>query len=444
MTAVIVVGAGVAGLAAARALVRAGVETSVVDARDRIGGRILTERVPVLSLPVELGAEFIHGRPRELEMIAREASLLPVEIAGQWWRAQHGHVATADDTWEQVENVLTAMDCDRDPDRSVADYLHAHAGRPSMAHVREAALRFVSGFHAADPARMSERALARAGSAATGNDRSARFLDGYAEVPRWLARDLGGRLRLDTVVHRIVWQRGHVVVHVHPRAPNGTGVEELHADAVVITVPLGVLHAPPGTEGAIVFDPPPEQALRGAAGLAMGSAVRAVFAFRERFWETGALSLPEDADAAALAFLQLPGAEVPVWWTSFPVRSAMLVAWAGGPGAASLARETPERVFAHALRGLARGLGMEYDHLRSLVVGRWMHDWEHDPYARGAYSYALVGGADAAKRLAEPVDDTVFFAGEATASEGRTGTVDGAIASGERAARRVQRALARA
>ncbi|HET7583842.1 MAG TPA: NAD(P)/FAD-dependent oxidoreductase [Gemmatimonadaceae bacterium] len=441
MTAVIVVGAGVAGLAAARALVRAGVDVAVLEARDRIGGRILTQRVPMLPLPVELGAEFVHGRPAELETLAREASLVPVEITGAWWSARHGRMETSGDTWAHVEELLAGMDPEREPDRSLDEYLAAHASDASMAVAREAARRFVSGFHAADPARVSERALARMGSAATGGDRSARLLDGYAEVPAWLARDLAGRLRLDTVVHRIEWQRGRVGVHVHARGAARRGVEELHADAAIITVPLGVLHAGDGEEGAIAFDPPPVSALRAARGLAMGSAVRIVFALRERFWETRPLAWPADADPAMLAFLQCADADVPVWWTTFPVRAAMLVGWVGGPAAAAMAGEPLERVAARALRGLARAVGMSYDQLRTMVMGRWMHDWEHDPFTRGAYSYPVVGGADAAAQLAEPVEETLFFAGEATARAGRNGTVDGAIASGERAAAQVRAVL---
>jgi monoamine oxidase len=75
------------------------------------------------------------------------------------------------------------------------------------------------------------------------------------------------------------------------------------------------------------------------------------------------------------------------------------------------------------------------------VTHVWMHDWMNDPFARGAYSYQLVAGANAARDLARPIDGTLFFAGEATDTSGSTGTVHGALASGARAARQVLRAL---
>jgi monoamine oxidase len=79
--------------------------------------------------------------------------------------------------------------------------------------------------------------------------------------------------------------------------------------------------------------------------------------------------------------------------------------------------------------------------MRSQVEETWMHDWVHDPFARGAYSYSMVGGAEAPRALARPLAGTLFFAGEATDTEGATGTVHGAIASGRRAARQAIKAI---
>ena len=77
-----------------------------------------------------------------------------------------------------------------------------------------------------------------------------------------------------------------------------------------------------------------------------------------------------------------------------------------------------------------------------MVVASWTHNWMNDPYSRGAYSYTVVGGSGAPAKLARPVRGTLFFAGEASDSEGRTATVHGAIASGRRAAKQALRALA--
>ena len=93
------------------------------------------------------------------------------------------------------------------------------------------------------------------------------------------------------------------------------------------------------------------------------------------------------------------------------------------------------------MTSLARQLRVSRQRLRSLVEGFWSHDWEHDPFARGAYSYVAVDGSNATRALARPLRGTLFFAGEAVDTEGGTGTVDGAISSGRRAAKQVLRVL---
>jgi monoamine oxidase len=119
----------------------------------------------------------------------------------------------------------------------------------------------------------------------------------------------------------------------------------------------------------------------------------------------------------------------------------LAVAWCGGPRAAAIARRGPGAVQSTALAELAAALGLPRRAVTSRLAATWMHDWEQDRYARGAYSYARVGGAGAARSLSRPVDGTLFFAGEATDTTGHTGTVEGALTSGLRAARQIRRAL---
>jgi len=91
----------------------------------------------------------------------------------------------------------------------------------------------------------------------------------------------------------------------------------------------------------------------------------------------------------------------------------------------------------HALDALADVLGVPRSRIAEALVGSHTHNWHADPFARGAYSYVTVNGMDAVRVLAAPVEDTLFFAGEATNSDGHTGTVHGAIATGLRAAREI-------
>lgn len=143
-----------------------------------------------------------------------------------------------------------------------------------------------------------------------------------------------------------------------------------------------------------------------------------------------------------LSFMHASGVPVPVWWTSYPIRSGLVIGWAGGPAAISL--DTNVRKLAdRAVAALADAVGFTKRRVSRHLVRTFTHNWTRDPYSQGAYSYAVVGGSDVGKRLSRPVHRTLFFAGEAANHEGRTGTVHGAIASGYYAAEQVLRALAR-
>ena len=139
-----------------------------------------------------------------------------------------------------------------------------------------------------------------------------------------------------------------------------------------------------------------------------------------------------------MSFLSTGDADFPVWWTAYPMPIPILTAWAGGPTAARLAHYTADELTGRALDSLCRQTGLARELADDLLIDTWYHDWQHDPLARGAYSYGVVGGTDAADVLGRPVDDTLFFAGEATDPDGRNGTVHGAIASGYRAAAAVR------
>jgi monoamine oxidase len=117
------------------------------------------------------------------------------------------------------------------------------------------------------------------------------------------------------------------------------------------------------------------------------------------------------------------------------------VGWAGGPAAIALGA-APRELKERAVRSLADTFGIDRRTVERHLVATFYHDWSRDPFSRGAYSYVLVGGTDAAEMLSRPARGTLFFAGEATDPEGRTGTVHGAIATGQRAAAQVARALA--
>ena len=439
---VVVVGAGVAGLAAARRLTERGVRVAVLESRDRIGGRIATIRDERTPLPIELGAEFIHGSADEVVEIVREARLVVCDTQGERWRASGRRLTPIDehDFWKEIGRVMKRLDAERSPDRSFQEFLDTRPGGASLAAQRVLAREFVAGFHAADLSLISERALADGGAPEDpSEERMGRVLDGYDRVPATLASALGD-VRLAHRVHEIAWEPGAVELRFTSADASGGAIAgSISALAAVISVPLGVLHQTDGPS-AIRFTPDVTDSRRAASQLAMGTVVRIPMLFREPFWEAKSLERRTGGRSlSGMSFLHSSDDDIPVWWTAAPVRATTLVGWAGGTRAARLIGLSVTEIEDRALAALARQFGMQRRRVESLAEHCWHHDWVTDPHALGAYSYALVGGSTAAKRLARPVNDTIFFAGEAADEAGRNGTVHGAIGTGYRAAAAVAR-----
>ena len=426
---VVIVGAGAAGLAAGRALREAGVPFVILEARARIGGRIFTEHPRGLVVPVELGAEFTHGEAEEVFELAEEHGLKLEDIAGRRFSAGGGKLRVLDDFWERLDRVMRRLDEKREPDRTFADALARN--RSLAPEDRALAIQYVEGFHAANPRIISERALAEGGSPRgdVRERRIGRVMDGYGSIVDVLAKGLRHRIRLRAVVKTIQWKPGAVRV----RLTNG---EVLRGRAVIVTVPVGVLAAPAGARGAIEFDPPLPSKESAVASMSMGGVMRIGLRFDEPFWAShrfAAAVAEERLDT--MSFLHgTSDVPFPVWWTTYPVRSPLLVAWCGGPKSFELSGKLKGDVETDALRSLSELLPVTVARLRKHLVTSHAHDWISDPFSRGAYSYARVGGDDASRRLGRPVEETVYFAGEAADVEGRTGTVHGAIATGQRVA----------
>jgi monoamine oxidase len=444
---VVVIGAGAAGLAAAGALATAGLRTVVVEARDRVGGRVRTVRDPASPLPVELGAEFIHGRPPSTWSVVERAALAVVEVNGEYLHADGRAIREYPDFEGQMESVMSGLDAGRDPDRSFVDYLDDRCRGPEWRERRELALRYVRGFHAARPERIGERALAINAEREGEIDgwRAYRVVDGYDRVIDALRRD-AHEVRLSTVVDTVRWSEDGVDVDVRAAA----GAETLRGRCAIVTLPLGVLKAPAGAPGAVRFDPPLDAKARALSLLEVGAAAHVTLRFRDRFWEDPSVArAAAKADLSTMAFLFSdrhaagePDDDLPVWWTQYPLVAPLLTGWAGGPAAELLAGAPADALASGGAQVIARLLDADQVEVASRLEAGYAHDWLGDPYARGAYSYAAVGGAGAPADLARPLGGVLFFAGEATDGRGDSGTVHGAIESGWRAAREVVAALA--
>jgi monoamine oxidase len=450
---VIIIGAGAAGLAAGRVLSGAGKRVCVLEARDRVGGRVASVHVPDLPLPIELGAEFIHGESAVTLPIVDAASLVAMELPDtHWWSRDQSDGARweqIDDFWELIDGIRAKIGTLK-RDVSFAEFLRSRRGLNPRA--RELARSFVEGYHAADADRISALALRAADEEQSqdseAGNRQFRLAGGQDALIEWLRSGLDPDhtdLRLGTVATEIQWSQHAVTVECRSRSTQAVerATERLRAAALLITIPIGVWKAPREQEGAIRFDPPLREKEEALAKIEAGHVVKIAFRFREAFWDepgfTAERASAKDLERGLpLNFVHTGDRFMPTWWTTAPVRSPVLTGWAGGPAADALLAEGPDAMTDRALDSLSRGWGVPRRRLDALLVGTFHRDWQRDPFSRCAYSYAGVGGSGAADALGKPLRGTLFFAGEATSSD-ETGTVAGAIDSGRRAARELLR-----
>ena len=411
----LVVGAGAAGLTAARALTRAGLSVAILEARLRPGGRIHTLHDPLSPVPVELGAEFVHGRHPVIWQTVECGRLPALELTADHLQLADGRPHPFD--WEGVDGLLSGMAAA--PDQSFRQYLDALNPQP---HLARAATAYIEGFNAARAEWIGTRSLALAQQAADriGGDRISRLAGGYDSLIQylWLGIDHSHcRVYFDTAVEVVEWRRGHVRIF----ARSGAGARTFEAPRAIITVPLGVLQS-----GAIRFDPEPAPLREACSSLVMGHAARVVLRFCRPVWE-------DNPSLSGAGFLHSTERWMPTWWTTHPTHAPMITGWTGGP-AAEQPPADPHDWISGALASLARMIGRAPEALEAELVSWHAHNWSADPFSRGAYSYVRPGGLPAQARFGEPIEGTLCFAGEAADAEGYSSTVHGALASGQRAA----------
>jgi monoamine oxidase len=431
----VVIGAGAAGLAAAAELSRGGCSVCVLEARDRIGGRIWTRHEPDLFVPLELGAEFVHGTPTAtLKWLA--AGKVPLIDMGQsHWMRKAGKLRQGDDLFAELKARLGKARPRHD--LPFAEFLDGPARRRIPPRIRELALMLVEGYDAADSTRVStlstidEWCGGGAADAATFRPQG-----GYASLLATLAGAPDPQtvhVRLGTIVREVRWKRGEVTIAAtrHGRA------HEVVAHKAIVTLPLGVLQLPPQAPNGVRFVPALTSKQKALASLAAGPVIKVLLRFRKPFWEE--IDGGRYADAG---FFHSPRATFPTFWTMLPARVPVLSAWAAGPQAARLAGVGEDEIVRTALHCLVKIFGGD-EHCLTDFQGAYSHDWQADPFACGAYSYLVAGGGNARELLARPLASTLFFAGEAAETAGESGTVAGALESGQRAAEQTIASLAR-
>ena len=444
MNKVLIIGAGAAGLAAAREISAAGKQVTLLEARERFGGRVYTHHDNASRLAVELGAEFVHGKHPDLLKILEQSGIPFCDVSYRHSYFENGVLSKSQEFWNLLNALMDLMSLDQ-PDQTFQDFLASLPDNEATRKAKSVATRYVQGFHAARIDRIGVHGLIKANEAEdeVEGENGFRIPGGYDLVTQALhdeAVAAGALLRLNTIVKALHWSPGGVEVSC---TSNGVA-ETFTGSCVLITLPLGVLQADPDDFGAVRFVPDlPEEKQTAIRGMEMGHVVHITLRFRERFWEklsAGGGGVSESL--RDLGFIHYSEAPLPTWWTLLHIRAPLLVGWIGGPYAEQLVglELSQEELLNEALKSLQMIFGISESWLRQLLVSSHTHNWSSDPFTRGGYAYVPVNGLKAQQTLAQPVSKVLFFAGEAT-SVGHVGTVHGAIASGLRAAKEILKSL---
>lgn len=414
----LIIGAGAAGLMAARELAHAGKRVTILEARDRCGGRILSLPVGEFGYGAEGGPEFVHGAAPVTRALIREAGLSLQRRSGTRWNKRSGAFRRDDWSMPHAARFYEAL-TELKADLPVAEFLDRHFADATYDDLRRSVIRTVEGYDAADPHKMSTLAL-REEWMARDDGEHGRIAQGYGAMIDYLATDCrrhGAAIRLGAAVTAVEAVGGGVAA----RCADGSLFE---GDAAVLAVPVPLLLA-------IALPQAARRRAAAAADIGYGNVVKLLLRFATRWWAE-----LEGGQFADMSFL-ISNAAVPTWWTQHPAEHPVLTGWYAGPKAGRVAALSESELVTMGIDSLAEIFAMPFERIRHGLVTARAINWGNDPYARGAYSYATPATRDALATLKDPGDRTVLFTGEALYAGPDMGTVEAALASGAETAKAI-------
>jgi monoamine oxidase len=414
---IIIIGAGAAGLMAAHDLLKAGYRVCLLEAGAMAGGRIATLHDKSFTMPVETGAEFVHGKlPLTLDLLdAAGISYLPVEgnmIAvqnGKWLKHQ-----AHDKHWNSFIRALKKLKTDL----TIEQFLQQNFAGEEYTALKDAVKHYSEGFDLADIRNAS--ALAAQREWAKQEETQFRIPGGYSQLTDHLLRtceQLGVSVYFDTCVTTVRYDKQGVTAY-------SSNDRAFSASKAIITVSAGLMQS-----GALVFDPlPGDNFLPAFQELGFGDVIKVLLQFKNDFWTER---------SADIGFI-LSDEPIPTWWTQLPVKDNLLTGWLGGPEATIRSQQAANDLFALSLQSLASIFDTSAERLQQQVLNHRIFCWRQHPYVKGGYSYVKQGSVDTKKILSHPVDGMLFFAGEALFRGESQGTVEAALQSGRETAAKIK------
>lgn len=416
---IIIVGAGAAGLMAAKELSSKNKQIILLEARERLGGRIFTIADNNFSAPVEAGAEFVHGKLPITLSLLKDAGIPYHAVKGKMRTVKNGEWIKEDqmgDDWNDLEEKLKTLQ----HDMTFANFLNEYFNDEKYNSLRKHAQQYAEGFDLADINKVSTFALRN--EWLHEDQVQYRITNGYNDLVKYLEDECiknGVEIFTNIVVKNIEWKNKQVKITTVDK-------KKFIAERCIITVPLGIL-VEEETKAAINFQPKISTYINAAKQIGYGSVIKIMLEFKTAFWEKYESNLGFIFSEEIFR----------VWWTQQPSKQPMLTGWLGGPKAEALKNETEASILQLGLHSLSKIFLMSDDEIEKLLIGFCYHNWTNDEFALGAYSYAMPETKQALQILMQPINDTLYFAGEAIYNGESPGTVEAALDSGKQAAERI-------
>jgi len=409
---IIIIGAGASGLMAAYELAKAGQKVIVLEASERIGGRMYTAVYDGFEQPLELGAEFVHGELPLTLALLKEAGIAYKPVKGKMLNNRKGKWNTQGEMIPNWDGIIQKMNSLTE-DMTLAAFLQEYYSDDQHMELRFIIQDFAEGFDLADPSQASVFALKEEWENEHGQQY--RIVGGYrklAEHLHHLIEKYGGKIRHNTAVNEVKWKTNEVTVFT-------ADGQQFTGSKLVVTVSPRVLQ-----DVTIKFDPALDGYLSNLSQIGFGSVIKVFLQFEEPFWQ----------EYEKNTGFVVSDQNIPTWWTQSDQENCLLTGWFGGPEVMPLITVSEGEIIDMGLQSLSNIYGINKEKLQTILVASKAIHWANEEWSMGGYSYSTLQSKTARKLLKIPLDNTVFFAGEALYEGNAPGTVEAALANGQETA----------